>query len=892
MRRRCRKCQEPLLLPGDEPQSHVARGTVAVIANDVLRKAVTAAVARFEAAPVDDGGLRKTLSSKLINEYSSRLAVDDASSQSDAERRRLTVLKIGQSGDCRGLELIKPLRSDSWKMVRQAVATAIGELGDPRGVCLVLEMLCDKEEDVIRESIRALKKLADTRSIRPLMLLGLNERLWRVQAMEAVVSFGSSGIPELLEILNERNPLTMEDSVIVLGRIGDKQAVPSLLMALNHADVGLRPKILEALGLLGDRSALGAIIGFLSAPDEKVQLSAVQAVQKIPDLRAVKPIVQILHRTQNAELRLQSVIALATSGNQKAVAILSALLPGADVVLQKAIAEALCQINSPEASETLARLLDADDLSVVVKALSGLRMNSVPSVLPTLVQLSGHPNQQVRRHAVDALVPTGDASVFNILEQRLLNDSSAEVRTAAARGLGRVGNRNAIPCLEQALQDESAVRSTAIQALSVLGDDSVIPALLVSLKDPVPEVRYHAVSGLGKLQATNAARAIRGMLDDPDEMVRLGAEKTLESLGVKKPALSHARRFTSQASRLLPDGVAGVLPTGVALAGIAGILAVAMIVWLASSSSTASTGSALAIVRAKAVTKALWIPDSTNVILLRESGPADIWDAATGQFRCKVVTSELESLGHPATLMSRRGKSLTPWTQNGVPADAQTIKLPNAKQFDVSANGAFAVYVDTKGQVVLWDTLEGTSIGNVSLKASPVPVISADGSLLAGADAEDNIVVLDRLTGKQIGVAGEAGSVVLRDEGSFSRLLFCSTGTSLAVLRSDRIVLITVKENGLESRKIDAAVHSDCVVFPNPLSIYKASGTFVSRINLKTAETQQWEVGSEQIEINCLSLSADETLAVVSAEDRKMGWVLNLEDGSSTELSPAAWPDE
>lgn len=893
MRRRCRKCREPLILPAGDPQNGVATAQLVVGSAALLREAVSAAVTRIDASDVvDNGGLRKILSRKQVKDYSAKLMIGDPTSQSDAERRRLAVLRIGQSHDCRGLELIEPLQSDSSSMVRQAVATAIGQLGDSRGVRPALAMLCDKDDNVVREAIRSLMNLADVRSIRPLLFVGLGVPLIRAQALESVVDIGNAGVSELLEILQENNALTIGEAVISLGRIGDRLAVPSLLLSLNHADVGLRSKILEALGRLGDRSALRGIISLLSDPDEKVQLSAVRAVQKIPDLRAVKPIVGILHQTQNTELRLQSVVALATSGSQKAIAILSALLPHADVALQKAIAEALGHINSPEASESLVELLHADDLSVVSKALIGMRRCPAPSAIAAVVPLAEHLNPKIRRHALEVLAEIKDGVCFGILEDRLANDSSIEVRAAAARGLSRIGNRQAIPGLERALRDESVVRSAAVLSLGTLGDESVIPALLASLKDPVPEVRYHAVSGLGKLKAVKAAASIRGMLEDSDEMVRLGAEKTLHSLGVKRSGLSHARRFASQASRFMPDGVAGILPAGATAAAFIGILAVVITGWLASTGSTASATNSLAIVRAKAVTRALCVPGSSDVILLREAGPADVWDAVSGQFKTRIVSPNLESVGHPATLMLKQGASLTTWALDGAPADARTIKLPAVKEFNLSADGAFAVYVDADGQVALWETSEGTAIGTLPLKPSPVPVISADGSVVAGADEDGNIVVLNRVTGKLIGNVGETGSVVLRDDGVFERWLFCSEGNLLAVLRSDRIVLVSVSENGLELRKVDAALHARCVLFPNKSSIYAASGTFIQRLNLASGKTDRWEVTFDQVDLSTLSLSTDESFVVASAADKKFGWVLNLLEGTTHELSPADWPAE
>lgn len=894
MRRRCRKCRKALLLPSDDDsQAHVATGTVAVVANDVLRTAVVAAVTRITTAePVDNGGLRKTLSSKLIKEYSSNLVVGDVESQSDADRRRLAVLKIGQSHDCRGLELIEPLQTDSAKMVRQAVATAVGELGDPRGVRLALELLCDMDADVIRRSIASLKKLANVCSIRPLLFLGLNEPLLHIQAMEAVVSFGNAGIPELLEIINEKNSLTFRDSVIALGRIGDKQAVPALLMAMNHADAGLRPKIVEALGRLGDRSALRTIIGLLADADENVQLSAVRAVQRIPDMRAVKPIINILHRTKNAELRLQSVVALSTSGNQKAVSILSALLMGADVGLQKAIAESLTNINSPEASETLTRLLDADDLTVLAKALSGLRKNCVPSAIPKLVQYCDHPNEKIRCHAVEALVATKDSGVFNILEQRLLNDASPEIRSAAARGFGKIGDKRSIPLLEQALKDESVVRCSALMSLGSMGDESAVAAMLYSLKDAVPEVRYHAVAGLGKLQADTAVRAIRAMLEDESDIVRVGARKALESLGYRKVEIPLLRRMINRASRLMPDSVAGVIPIGPVLVGLILMISVVGLGWMFTSSSTANVSNNLAVLRASPVDKVFWAPGGTDVVLLRTAGPDDVWDGPTGAFKSKVEAPTLTEYCSPPKLWWKRANSLVAWSPQGARPGDGSIKLPPVDQFELSGNAAFAVYVTKNNQVATWDTAAGEHLKELPLATKPLPKLSSDGSFVAGADKEGNIIVLDRATDATIGLPGDAGSVSNAEDGVFRRMLFSPDGGSLAILRTDRVTLAVISENTMSVRTLNETVSSDLARFASPNAIYSASGTFITQLDLTTGEERRWGVTDQQVDINSLSLSPDESFAVVSAEAKKYGWVVNLTDGSTRELSPAAWPAE
>jgi HEAT repeat protein len=655
----------------------VAKAAVAVDAKELLKEAVAAAIACIRDA-VSPGDLGKTLSRRKLKELASDLEIGSSLSRSDAERRRTAILKLGRSGDRRALELIEPMRTDRWAIVRQAVATVVAEPGHPGGLQVALNLLCDSDATVVRETIKSLKELANPIAVRPLMFVGLDDASLRIQAMKAVVHFGEHGVSELLSIIEERNPHTMADVIRVLGRIGDRRAVPSLLMALNFADSELRPGMLEALGLLGDRTALAKIISLLSDTDESIRLSAVRAVQRIPDRRAVKPILAIINQTQNAVLKQQCVIALAATGSEKAIPTLSALLPDADSDLQKAIAEALCRINSPEASAPLVQLLGADDPGVVIKALVGLRRNPLPATVPVLIELSAHLNPNVRRHALEAVAEVGNGSAVSILEQRLQSDSSAEVRTASARGLGRTGDKRSIRTLEESLKDESAIRCAAVVSLAGLDDQSVIPTLLASLKDVAPEVRYHAVSGLGKLNAEKAVRAIREMLEDKDDMVRLGAKQSLQNLGYKNVAVPLSRRMMNRATNLMPSQLAGAIPVRRTVVGVSLLVSVVLLGWSFASSSNAGTENATALAKASAVQQARWIPGTSDVIFLRTAGPADIWDATTGTFKEKINAPAIEEVVSQSNLLSRRKQSLVSWTPKGPTPHNGTIKSVTA----------------------------------------------------------------------------------------------------------------------------------------------------------------------------------------------------------------------
>ena len=640
---------------------------LATDADDLLKGAVSRAVTRLAAIVGEHGGeTGKRVSGKQWKEFASILEGNvDSSNRSAIDQRRLAILKLGRSRDARAFELIERFVDDPSKIIRQALAVALGELGDRRGNRLGLQLLCDVEKDVVREAIRSLKVLANPIVIPPLMFVGLSDPSLHAQALETVVEIGDSGLSELLDIVECRNPLTAVAAVTALGRIGDKRAVPSLLMMLDHADAALRSTIAEALGRIGDRSALARIVELLSDSSEVVQRNAVLAVQKLPDRRAAKPLLTIIECTQNAELRRQSVVALAATGSRKAVPTLTGLLANANTELKRAIAEAFNRIDSPEAAESLATMLDCDDLTVVTRALQGLRKHAVESATPTLLQLCKHSNSGIRRHAVEALAETRQEAVFDVLQQQLVSDSSVEVRTAAARSCGKVNDKRFVCVLEQALRDEPSVRSAALVSLTMIGDRSSIPAMLASLRDSVPEVRYHAVTGLGKLKADKATCAIKVLLEDENDMVRVGATSALKNLGIQNASIPLSRRFLKRASVLIPDRVAGLLPAGPVLAGAAMIAAICGLGWLFISGSGSSVDNSIILARAKPVLQTHWLPGTSDLILLRNGGRSDIWDGATGNFKSKVEVPTLAESASAFGMMSKTGDTMVAWAPNG-----------------------------------------------------------------------------------------------------------------------------------------------------------------------------------------------------------------------------------
>jgi len=127
---------------------------------------------------------------------------------------------------------------------------------------------------------------------------------------------------------------------------------------------------------------------------------------------------------------------------------------------------------------------------------------------------------------------------------RALSAGQARQRAAAARTLGLLQARDAVPALAGALgDDEAAVRAQAALALARIGEaGEALPALRTALRDDDPWVREEAARALGLLAAPDPALTdgLVAALSDAAAGVRRHAARALARVGPPEPQVREA----------------------------------------------------------------------------------------------------------------------------------------------------------------------------------------------------------------------------------------------------------------------------------------------------------------------------------------------------------------
>ena len=175
-------------------------------------------------------------------------------------------------------------------------------------------------------------------------------------------------------------------------------------------------------------------------------------------------------------------------------------------------------------------------------------LGDVRAAAPLAVALKD-PDQYVRRRAAAALVTVPASTVVPQLSAAALHDQAAQVRRFAVEALGWAGGaavaarddatRTAVvPALNSATQDKSPlVRRYAAMQLGRIADPASLEALAKLVGpggDTDADVRWAAVTALGKLTDKRAERVLVQCLADPSPQVSNSAERALQKLGIAR----------------------------------------------------------------------------------------------------------------------------------------------------------------------------------------------------------------------------------------------------------------------------------------------------------------------------------------------------------------------
>ncbi len=193
-------------------------------------------------------------------------------------------------------------------------------------------------------------------------------------------------------------------------------------------------------------------------------------------------------------------------------------------------ARRLGRIGDPKAVPELKRLLRDPREEVREAALFAMGRIGTKESLESMLEALDGGDRWSQEKVAEAVEEAGDESRRVLVG--LLRDGNPSRRAFAAEVMGRIGGAEEAVYLEEALADEDLnVRARAADSLGAMRHRLSRPALLRALDDPAWQVRAQAVKALGRIGEEMDAPRLAEMLRDEAWWVRSNAGAALRDMG-------------------------------------------------------------------------------------------------------------------------------------------------------------------------------------------------------------------------------------------------------------------------------------------------------------------------------------------------------------------------
>ena len=328
----------------------------------------------------------------------------------------------------------------------------------------------------------------------------------RLNAQEALVSFGSRAVPCLIASLNDEAPEVRQAAAAVLGRIGGVDSVKALVGVLDNDSPEVIVAAAAALGSIGSPAAFEGLIPLLGHTDAAVRHSAVSAINSVAHPETSRRIRSLLTNS-NSLVREGAVKIAGYFGFADSFDAVIALLQDESPHVRRAVVEHLPYFEDPRSVHALGRALRDNDVRVRAaagRALVHLDANSAERLLGDPL---GDSDPRVRYQAVQAVGVHKLKSFAPRVRELLAEDIAMPVRIAAAITLGELQDPEAGPLLKEAAQHPEA--------------DLACPAITALARIPRADARTVFEAALTSKDTRRQLAAIEAVANMPDYLPQL-----------------------------------------------------------------------------------------------------------------------------------------------------------------------------------------------------------------------------------------------------------------------------------------------------------------------------------------------------------------------------------
>ncbi len=312
----------------------------------------------------------------------------------------------------------------------------------------------------------------------------------RAKAAEAIGKRGNvSDVPALVAALHDPTPQVRRQVVLALASFTTPASLDGLIEATQDPDPNVRTLAVEAVtGYYTGHTPKAGFLGFVEteyrsmkqgfAPDE-TEVDPGTVV----DPRVISALERAMMDTRFEQAARAAARGLGTLDARSAVPDLIITAHSPDENLAREALNALVKIRDTAAGPQLADLLKSSNAAIQQDAAVTVGILRTRQAVPELQLLAQNaPNSTTRLRALEGLSYVGDPVSDPIFEKDLWSHNK-KVRTYAAEGLGRSGDRSALPSLLKAavVEKDPNVRLAMEFAITALGNDEYLSEMVNEL---------------------------------------------------------------------------------------------------------------------------------------------------------------------------------------------------------------------------------------------------------------------------------------------------------------------------------------------------------------------------------------------------------------------------
>lgn len=365
-----------------------------------------------------------------------------------------------------------------------------------------------------------------------------------------------ASVPVLARMLRE--PPTAEIASYALARIPGKVSTDALRDSLGGASGNIQLEIINALGQRHDGRSVGTLKAFLSSPNQLAREAAITALAEIGNEGALQALAEARKAATGpgaerlSEAFLHCARRLAEQ-SQKVLAVKAykqLLAANEPERIRIAALGALTETDTEAALPDLTAALQAKTPAMRAAAIrfaSGIAGDSVTAVL---VKRFPEFESADQARLLAALTDRGDPAARSLLVSAA-QAGAGEVRIAALRGLGELGDGTSVSILAAASgSGQTEERETARASLYRLHGVDVDKAIIAALRSTSGQEKLELITAVGERSLTGAAEALVGLLSEPEPSIHREALRSLRNVAGPEhiPVLLELLQKSSSAS--------------------------------------------------------------------------------------------------------------------------------------------------------------------------------------------------------------------------------------------------------------------------------------------------------------------------------------------------------